>query len=59
MSASIVLNKSKYVQIAASEASNSSSRSDIESLDEFLVIQRGSKKRRLDHLSWEEKLQRK
>lgn len=58
MSAPILITVPKYVTIATniSSAGSNSGSEDMDGLDEFLV--RG-KRKRLDHLSWEEKLQRK
>lgn len=59
MSAPILITMPKYVTIssAASNCGSSTAGSDGEScLDEFLI--RG-KRKRLDHLTWEEKIQRK
>lgn len=54
MSPQILMTLPKYVAIPNKNGLPVSS--DDSSLDEFLVC---AKKRRLDHLSWEEKLQRK
>lgn len=53
MSAPILITVPKYVSIPNK---NGMPVSSSESVDEFLIC---GKKRRLDHLSWEEKLQRK
>lgn len=58
MSAPILITVPKYVTIATScnSVGSTSGSEDMDCMDEFLV--RG-KRKRLDHLSWEEKLQRK
>lgn len=59
MSAPILITVPRYVTIPRIKQEDNISICSDDPIDEFLVRSGSGKKRRLDHLSWEEKFQRK